>query len=121
MEKIPTAEDILREYIDFDDINGNDTVELLPLTIADIMIQFAVIHVEAALKSASKKMFDNYHTICEDGKIKGVFKTQEEALNLANKLNAKSKLYHDWVKVTRLIGGCDKESILTSYSSDNIK
>ena len=50
-----TAEDILREYIDFDDINGNDTVELLPLTIADIMIEFAAIHVEAALKEASKK------------------------------------------------------------------
>lgn len=50
-----TAEDILREYIDFDDINGNDTVELLPLTIADIMIQFAAIHVEAALYIASER------------------------------------------------------------------
>ena len=49
-----TAEDILREYIDFDDINGNDTVELLPLTITDIMVEFAAIHVEAALKSASE-------------------------------------------------------------------
>ena len=55
MNEIVTAEEILREYIDFDDINGNDTVELLPLTIADIMIQFAVIHVEAALKKASEK------------------------------------------------------------------
>ena len=55
MNEIVTAEDILREYIDFDDINGNDTVELLPLTIADIMIQFAAIHVEAALKKASEK------------------------------------------------------------------
>ena len=54
MENI-TAEDILREYIDFDDINRNDTVELLPLTIADIMIQFAAIHVEAALKAASER------------------------------------------------------------------
>jgi len=116
-----TAEDILREYIDFYDINGNDTVELLPLTIADIMIQFAVIHVETTLKEASEKMFDTYHTICEDGTTKGVFKTQKEALNLANELNTKSKLYHDWVKVTRLIGGYDKDSILTSYSLDNIK
>ena len=55
MNEIVTAEEILREYIDFDDINGNDTVELLPLTIADIMIQFAAIHVEAALKKASEK------------------------------------------------------------------
>ena len=49
------AEDILREYIDFDDINGNDTVELLPLTITDIMVEFAAIHVEQALKEASEK------------------------------------------------------------------
>ena len=55
MKEIVTAEEILREYIDFDDINGNDTVELLPLTIADIMIEFATIHVEAALKKASEK------------------------------------------------------------------
>lgn len=90
-------------------------------TSTEMMIKFAKLHVEAALESVSKKMFDNYHTICEDGKIKGVFKTQKEALDLANKLNAKSKLYHDWVKVTRLIGGYGKESILTSYSLDNIE
>jgi len=28
-----TAETILREYGEFDDVNGSDTVELLPLTI----------------------------------------------------------------------------------------
>lgn len=36
-----TAEEILREYVSFDDINGNETVELLPLTIVDAMEEFA--------------------------------------------------------------------------------
>ena len=35
-----TAEEILREYVEFNDINGNDTVELLPLTIIDIMEEY---------------------------------------------------------------------------------
>ncbi len=35
------AEKILREYIDFEDVNGHATVELLPLTIVDAMIEFA--------------------------------------------------------------------------------
>ena len=107
MEKIPTANELFEQYHGFEaDSSSRDIISL--------MIEFAKLHVEAALKEASEKMFDTYHTICEDGTTKGVFKTQKEALNLANKLNAKSELYHDWVKVTRLIGGCDKESILNS-------
>ena len=35
------AEEILREYIEFDDVNGSETVELLPLTIIDIMEEYA--------------------------------------------------------------------------------
>lgn len=35
------AEEILREYIKFDDVNGNETVELLPLTVIDIMEEYA--------------------------------------------------------------------------------
>jgi hypothetical protein len=121
MNEIVTAEEILREYIDFDDINGNDTVELLPLTIADIMIEFATIHVEAALNGASDKLYDTYHTVCEDGTVKGVFRTQQEALNLANHLNETTDFYHDWNKVVRLGGGMSKHTILNSYSLDNIK
>jgi len=36
-----SAEQILREYIAFEDVNGDDTVELLPLTIVDMMIEYA--------------------------------------------------------------------------------
>src|SRR5574343_645197 len=35
------AEEILREYIEFDDINGSILIELLPLTIIDIMEEYA--------------------------------------------------------------------------------
>jgi hypothetical protein len=82
------------------------------------MIEFAKYHVDAALKGVGEKMFDTYHTVCEDGTTKGVFKTQKEALDLANDLNSKSELYHDWTKVTRLIGGWDKDLILGSYTDD---
>ena len=36
-----TAEEILREYINFKDVNGNKTVKLLPLTIIDIMEEYS--------------------------------------------------------------------------------
>lgn len=36
-----TAEEILREYVSFNDVNGNETVELLPLTIVDAMEEYA--------------------------------------------------------------------------------
>ena len=55
------------------------------------------------------KMYEKYHTVCEDGITKGVFSTQQEALDHANKLNSKSNRYHDWIKVTRLNGGIDKD------------
>jgi hypothetical protein len=36
-----TAEEILREYVSFNDVNGSETVELLPLTIVDAMEEYA--------------------------------------------------------------------------------
>jgi len=39
--KTRTAEEILREYVELDDVNGNETVELLPLTIIDAMLEYA--------------------------------------------------------------------------------
>jgi hypothetical protein len=34
------AETVLREYVEFEDVNGSKTVNLLPLTIVDMMIEF---------------------------------------------------------------------------------
>ena len=36
-----TAESILREYIQFEDVNQSETIELLPLTIIDAMDEYA--------------------------------------------------------------------------------
>jgi len=36
-----TAEEILREYVSFEDVNGNETISLLPLTIIDAMEEYA--------------------------------------------------------------------------------
>ena len=35
------AEEILRTYIDFEDVNGSEPVTLLPLTIIDAMEEYA--------------------------------------------------------------------------------
>ena len=35
-----TSEEVLKEYIDFEDVNGSETVELLPLTIVDCMEEY---------------------------------------------------------------------------------
>jgi hypothetical protein len=110
MAEIPTAEEFLQ--------NSDKTTFN---AIENTMIEFAKLHVEAALKEASDKLYDTYHTICEDGTIKGVFRTQQEALNLANHLNKTTDLYHDWNKVVRLGGGMSKNTILNSYPLTNIK
>jgi hypothetical protein len=39
--KMQTPRQILNEYIDFEDVNATETVELLPLTIVDAMIEYA--------------------------------------------------------------------------------
>lgn len=36
-----SAENILREYIQLDDVNQSETIELLPLTIIDAMEEYA--------------------------------------------------------------------------------
>jgi hypothetical protein len=36
-----TAESILREYIQFEDVNQSKTIEILPLTIIDAMDEYA--------------------------------------------------------------------------------
>lgn len=39
--KKQTAEEILREYVEFNDVNQSNTIELLPLTIVDAMEEYA--------------------------------------------------------------------------------
>ena len=36
-----TAEEILKEYIQFNDVNQSETVEILPLTMVDVMEEYA--------------------------------------------------------------------------------
>ena len=50
MEKLPTAEEFLRKNIDYV-LSENDCKE----DVENAMIEFAKLHVEAALKKASKK------------------------------------------------------------------
>ena len=110
MAKIPTAEKFLKM----------NNIKAYPID-TQMMIEFAKLHVEAALKESSGKLYDTYHTVCEDGTTKGVFRTQQEALNLANHLNETTDLYHDWNRVVRLGGGMSKDTILNSYPLTNIK
>jgi hypothetical protein len=117
MEKIPTAEEFYSSYCN----NRNSTGTLNGFERLDILKEFARLHVEAALKESSGKLYDTYHTVCENGTVKGVFRTQQEALNLANHLNETTDLYHDWNIVVRLGGGMSKDSILNSYPLTNIK
>jgi hypothetical protein len=128
MTYIPTAEELyLKTVFPTSFENRPDDIKLWFETTPDakqsveIMVEFAKLHVEAALKEASGKLYDTYHTVCEDGTTKGVFRTQQEALNLANHLNETTDLYHDWNRVVRLGGGMSKDTILNSYPLTNIK
>ncbi len=117
MAKIPTAE----KYLQGSETYDKDYPTISLYDAEQRMIEFAKLHVAAALKEASGKLYDTYHTVCEDGTTKGVFRTQQEALNLANHLNETTDLYHDWNRVVRLGGGMSKDTILNSYPLDNIK
>jgi hypothetical protein len=50
-----TAEEILSEYVNFDNVNGNKPVRLLPLTIVDMLDEFAAQEVEAAIADVTKQ------------------------------------------------------------------
>jgi hypothetical protein len=121
MNKVPTAEEFLRDFKDEIGLRSQSSPLGSEGTEIEALIDFAKLHCEAQLKAIIEKFYDTYHTICEDGTTKGVFVTQKEALNYANELNNKSNLYHDWVKVVRLNGGLDKDSIIKAYNLNNIK
>ena len=57
MEKIPTAEEVIDKMVKFASVN--DTINCTVYSLSQVMIEFAKMHVEAALKEASDK-FDHY-------------------------------------------------------------
>lgn len=69
MEKVPTAESFLAEkFPEFEDLdNGNVWVN-----IEGTMVEFAMIHVEAALKAASEKYIEFYEGSVEDGELEKI-------------------------------------------------
>ena len=91
MEKIPTAEEILNDKVYITQDGIEDVHDSLS-TVADVMIEFAKLHVEAALKEASEKA--TVTPIDHEEISEGSF---------------------------RSIWGVDDDSILNSYSLDNIK
>ena len=59
MEKIPTAEEVIAKMVKFDD--SNDIINCTVYSLSKVMIEFAKIHVEAALKEASETKILGYH------------------------------------------------------------
>jgi hypothetical protein len=104
MEKLSTAKEFyLNKVFPTSFINRRDEVELCFETSPDakqsveIMIEFAKMHVEAALKAASEK------SLIKVSNYKGSHTTEELSVV-------------DYTDAT-----VDKDSILNSYSLDNIK
>ena len=87
MEKIPTAEDFLNQK--------QETVSHFEFDIRDVMIDFAKLHVEAALKEASEAATINKNK----GQLTG----------------------REFGNVTDGSYSINQPSILNSYSLDNIK
>ena len=90
MEKIPTAEEVIDKMVKFASVN--DTINCTVYSLSQVMIEFAKLHVEAALKEASEKA--TVTPIDHEEISEGSF---------------------------RPIWGVDDDSILNSYSLDNIK
>lgn len=90
MKKIPTAEEFCNEYLGFEQY-GTD--------VPYFMIEFAKMHVEAALKEASEKA-----------------RVQMGESYMREQITIHPHSLVDTVTIT-----ADSESILNSYSLDNIK
>ena len=60
-----SAEDILREYISFDDVNQSEPVEILPLTIVDAMEEYLASHQEVG---ESLAVYMAYNQALKDNK-----------------------------------------------------
>jgi hypothetical protein len=62
-----TAESVLREYIQFEDVNQSETIELLPLTIIDAMDEYANQQERSYSKEDLKEAFKFYaeRVICD--------------------------------------------------------
>ena len=95
MSKIPTAEEFLLQNNDKD-----FRLSMSGLNVSDVMIEFAKLHVEAALKEASKKS-----TILENDKDIGS-KYTWDAYNTSNR---------------DIDYEVNKDSILNAYPLKNIK
>ena len=82
-----TAEEILREYVNFNDVNGNETVELLPLTIVDAMEEYAQLYHENKVKNLS--LSDVIVSLPKECKYCGAMTTKpdEQCYKAPNNLN----------------------------------
>ena len=60
MEKIPTAEEVIDKMVKFASVN--DTINCTVYSLSQVMIEFARMHVEAALKQASEKATWKYES-----------------------------------------------------------
>ena len=58
MEKIPTAEEVIAKMVKY--ASANDTINCTVYSLSKVMIEFAKLHVEAALKAKIKAM-EYYH------------------------------------------------------------
>jgi hypothetical protein len=93
----PTAEETIEKIIKFE--STNDTIECTVYSLSQVMIEFAKLHVEAALKKAS-----------EDAKV-----------SLADDWVRKQETIHPGSLVSSITIKVDNESILNSYPLTNIK
>ena len=97
MEKIPTAEEVIDKMVKFASVN--DTINCTVYSLSQVMIEFAKLHVEAALKEASEK--------AKASLGKDWIRTEETI--------------HPGQLVDTIIIKVDKDSILNSYPLTNIK
>ena len=71
-----TAEEILREYIQFDDVNGSKTVRMLPLTITDAMEEYA-----EQFKKARKVSLESLKDILDKSEKDGTLEEEAKRMN----------------------------------------
>jgi hypothetical protein len=103
-KKVPTAEEVFKEYHGFEaDHSSSDII--------DLMIEFAKIHVEAALKEASEKAKVQGYSYDYESNSRTDLDVYGAEMNVDGVTDCDTGLYVS----------TNKESILNAYPIENIK
>lgn len=92
------AEEILRTYVDFEDVNGSEPVTLLPLTVIDAMEEYC----QSEIDSLTKEVDATFH------ELEGYKEHVKQLLEEVERLRESLIMAKNYASNTNVIDAIDK-------------